>query len=112
MSKISSSFAKHANVYCRGLLLVLLATVAGCSSGPPVQEMSDARQAIAVAREAGASEAAPAELRAAEDYLDSALRNLSRKEYAEARQDAVEAKARARRALASTSGASQNELRR
>ena len=62
--------------------------------------MSDARQAIAVAREAGASQLAPEDLRAAENYLDSALRNLSRKEYGQARIDAIEAKNRALNALA------------
>ena len=61
--------------------------------------MSDARQAIAVAREAVASRVATAELHAAEDYLDSALRHLSRKAYELARSDAIEAKNKALAAL-------------
>ena len=64
--------------------------------------MSDARQAISVAREAGASQYAPEDLRAAENHLDSALRKLTRKEYKEARVDAIEAKNRALDALATT----------
>jgi len=87
-------------------------TVAACTSGPPVQEMSDARQAIAVAREAGASEHAPTDLRAAEDFLDSALRNLSRKEYRLARIDAVEAKNKALAALEIAEGSAPPEPRR
>ena len=75
---------------------------AACSAGPPVQEMSDARQAISVAREAGAAQYAPEDLRAAENHLDSALRNLSKKAYKEARVEAIEAKNRALSALATT----------
>lgn len=83
------------------LFAVLLALTA-CGTGPPVQEMSDARQAISVAREAGASQHAPEQLRAAENHLDSALRKLTRKEYKEARVDAIEAKNRALEALETT----------
>ena len=86
--------------------------LAACSSGPPVQEMSDARQAIAVAREAGASEHAPTDLRAAEDYLDSALRNLSKKAYGQARIDALEAKNKALEALETTENSASDGPRR
>ena len=72
-----------------------------CTTGPPVQEMSDARQAIAVAREAGAAELAPDAFNAAEAYLASAQRNLSEKAYKQARNDAVHAKNMALDALAS-----------
>lgn len=95
----------------RALCLAALLVAAGCSVGPPVQEMSDARQAISAAREAGASDAAPEELRAAEDYLDSALRNLTRKEYGLARDDAREAKDKAVAALATTERATQVDPR-
>ena len=95
----------------RGMLLAALLSLAGCASGPPVQEMSDARQAIAVAREAGASEYSPDELRQAEDHLDSALRNLTHKEYKLARQDAVEAKNAALAALQRTERAASGDPR-
>jgi len=61
--------------------------------------MSDARQAIAVARDAGAAMLAPDELRAAEALLDSAQRKLADKAYRQARDDAVAAKSRALEAL-------------
>jgi len=95
-------FAKCSVLTMRGAALAALLILAACTSGPPVQEMSDARQAIAVAREAGASEYSPEELRQAEDHLDSALRNLTHKEYRLARQNAVEAKNAALAALQRT----------
>jgi hypothetical protein len=81
--------------------VVLLALGSGCESGPPVQEMSDARQAISVAREAGAATVAPDALHEAELLLDSAQKNLADRAYAQARRDATQAKARALHALAS-----------
>jgi uncharacterized protein YgbK (DUF1537 family) len=83
-------------------LFAFLLALSACGTGPPVQEMSDARQAISVAREAGASQYAPDDLRAAENHLDSALRNLSKKEYKQARVEAIEAKNRALAALATS----------
>jgi hypothetical protein len=105
-------FSKWPGWSVRGSVLGVILLAAACSAGPPVQEMSDARQAITAAREAGASDAAPEELRAAEDYLDSALRNLTRKEYGEAREDAREAKSRAVAALETTEQAAENDPRR
>ncbi|MFQ6004438.1 MAG: DUF4398 domain-containing protein [Woeseia sp.] len=61
--------------------------------------MSDARQAIAAAREAGAEDRAAEQLRAAESFLDSAERNLSERAYGPARRDATLAKEKARKAL-------------
>jgi hypothetical protein len=77
-----------------------LALLAACGSGPPVQEMSDARQAIAVAREAGAAERASADLEAAERYLENAQRHLSERAYNAARENALKAKLKALDALA------------
>ncbi len=88
-----------------------LIILAGCETGPPVQEMSDARQAIAVARRAGAAELAPNDLRAAESFLDSAQKKLSQRAYAQARSDAVEAKNRAIDALANAENADQEDPR-
>jgi L-serine deaminase len=70
--------------------------------------MSDARQAIAVARQAGAAQFSPDDLRAAEDYLNSAQTKLSERAYAQARSDAVQAKKRAIIALENSENSNQN----
>ncbi len=75
-----------------GAVVATLSLVSACETAPPVQEMSDARQAIAVAREAGAEAHAAAQLIAAEQFLASAQRNLNDHHYADARRDALEAK--------------------
>ena len=81
------------------LLVLLLIVTAGCQTGPPVQEMSDARQAIAVAKEAGAAQLAAEELRAAEEHLHDAEESLIDKAYAQARRAALQAKRSAMSAL-------------
>lgn len=81
--------------YAAPLVLLLLA---GCAA-PPVQEMSDARQAIRAAQAAGAAEGAPAELAAAEQLIDEAQAYLQRKEYRRAGQAATEAREAAIRAM-------------
>lgn len=86
----------------RCLVLLLLGLLAACQSTPPVQEMSDARQAIAVAKDAGAAVHAAEELQAAEKYLGRAEQRLSEKAYNEARNDALQAKRSALNALAIT----------
>ncbi len=80
-------------------LLVLCCSLAACETAPPVQEMSDARQAIAVAKEAGAADLAAFHLRAAEQYLASAEENLGQRAYHQARRDAKQAKMKALDAL-------------
>jgi hypothetical protein len=79
--------------------LALTLLLAACETAPPVQEMSDARQAITVAREAGAADLAAAELAEAEKYLQNAEEKLDDEEYREARYAALEAKLRAQKAL-------------
>ncbi len=83
----------------QALLLGVLLFAAGCETSPPVQEMSDARQAIAVAKEAGAAEHAAFHLKAAEDYLKSAEERLNDQQYSRARYDAKQAKMKALDAL-------------
>jgi hypothetical protein len=77
----------------------MLLVAAACETAPPVQEMSDARQAIAVAREAGAADLAATELAQAELYLERAEKKLGDHAYREARNDALAAKSRALQAL-------------
>ena len=80
-------------------LLAVCGSLAACETAPPVQEMSDARQAIAVAKEAGAADLAAFHLRAAEQYLASAEENLGQHSYLQARRDAKQAKMKALDAL-------------
>ncbi|MCH8335551.1 MAG: DUF4398 domain-containing protein [Proteobacteria bacterium] len=86
----------------RGLLIAILFIASGCGTSPPVQEMSDARQAIAAAKAAGAEQSAAEDLHAAEAYLDSAQRKLMERAFAQARRDALQAKSKALTALATT----------
>jgi len=76
--------------------IVLVALMAAsCATAPPVQEMSDARQAIAAAREAGAAEFAARQLVKAENLLADAQRQLEAagsSAYWSARQSALSAK--------------------
>ena len=82
------------------LLGVLCLT--GCPSGPPVQEMSDARQAIAAAATAGATPSSSADLYAAQAAITRAETHLEAREYVRARLAAQEAKRHATAALNST----------
>ena len=92
-------------------LLGVLLFAAGCETAPPVQEMSDARQAIAVAKEAGAAEHAAFHLKAAEDYLRSAEEKLNEQQYSRARYDAKQAKMKALDALRAAEQSSAQEER-
>lgn len=76
-----------------GLLIALLFLLSACSVTPPVQEMSDARQAIRAAKEANAEEYAPQKLRSAEDSMDLATRTLEQGEFEAAKMAASVAKA-------------------
>jgi len=72
--------------------------VVACA-GAPVQEMSNARQAIRAARDAGAEQRAPEKLTEAETLLDRAENNLQKRAYRDARRDAIAARDRAAEAL-------------
>jgi len=93
----------------RGIIVALFALLYACGTAAPVQEMSDARQAIAAAKEAGAENHAAEDLRAAEAFLDSAQRNLSERAYGSARRDATLAKEKARKALEVSEGSDEKK---
>lgn len=76
-----------------GFMLVLGIT-AGCATAP-TQEMSDARQAVQAAREAGANQHTPAAMESAEHELSQAEHELRGRNYKIARDDALSAKQRA-----------------
>ena len=80
------------------LPLLCLVAVLGCATAP-VQEMSDARQAIAAAEEAGAAQHAPDSLAAARQALAEAERSLQVRSYGSARVQAISAKTKAVEAL-------------
>jgi len=74
---------------------VLLFSIAACATVPPVQEMSDARQAIAAAKEAGAETYASGQLRQAQDSLvvaEGYLQTGTSSAYWQARKAAISAK--------------------
>ena len=83
---------------CQGLMLALF--LSGCSTTPPTQEMSDARQSVEAAKQAGAVEHAPGPMDSAELLLNKAEVGLRSGNYEEAQQDAIAAKEAARQALA------------
>jgi len=81
---------------------VLVALSVAACAGAPVQEMSNARQAIRAARDAGAAKTAPQTLNEAQTLLDRAEGNLQRREYRDARRDAVAARDKASEALSAS----------
>jgi hypothetical protein len=80
-------------------VFVGVAWLAGCA-GAPVQEMSDARQAIEAAREAGASASSSPDFYAAQAAIARAESHLQAHEYTRARLAAMQAKRHAAAALA------------
>jgi len=88
------------------LAVVAAMLVLSACAGPPVQEMSDARQAIQAAEAAGAQKWAPVPLSQARDFLDSAEKKLEKRAYNGARNDARQARQKAShaRTIAETIG--------
>lgn len=84
-------------------LLTLLLSVGACASAP-VQEMSDARQAIRAAEEAGASEAPSYPLQQARQLLEQAQSELEAGAYLSARRLAQAARDQATLARQVASG--------
>ena len=80
-------------------LLGVVGMLTACLSTPPVQEMSDARQAIAAAEEAEAETHAPAALAEARRLLEVAQRQIQNESFGSARMNAVRAKDQATQAL-------------
>ncbi len=92
-----------------GWMLLLPLLAAGCAVAPPVQEMSDARQAIKAAREADAENYAPDALHAAESQLQHATEQLDAGHYGEARESALTAKQQAVQARDAAVGATERK---
>jgi Domain of unknown function (DUF4398) len=75
-------------------VLLSLAALAGCV-GAPVQEMSNARQAVRAAERAGAMVHAPDDLNEARRLLKQAEANIRHGDYRAARDDAEQSRERA-----------------
>jgi outer membrane murein-binding lipoprotein Lpp len=73
-------------------LYLSVATLAGCAATAPVQEMSDARQALRAAEQAGAQEKALPSYLSARQLLESAEALLLEGEYRAARRKADRAR--------------------
>ncbi len=73
------------------LVAALAALVLSACARAPTQEMSDARQALGAAREAGAERTAPAAYQRALVHLDAATISLQNGAYKSAREEAVAA---------------------
>lgn len=95
---IATKNSKMLRVIATTALLLL----AGCVTAPPVQEMSDARQAITAAEQADAERVAADSLADARRFLAEAERQIQEEAYGPARINAVRAKNRAVLALRST----------
>ena len=85
------------------LISLLCVALWGCASVPihsaPIQEMSDARQAIAAAIKAGATEYSPISFAEAQRLLLEAQGALAGGDYAASREDAIAAQTQALKAL-------------
>lgn len=92
-------------------MLAAIWAVAACVTAPPVQEMSDARQAINAAEEADAAKLAPESLGDARRFLEQAEAQIQQQAYGPARMNAVRAKNRAAQALRSSVAATEPDRR-
>lgn len=93
---------------CSALIVVALLTVVSACAGIPAQEMSNARQAIRAAQDAGANSAAPGEIEKAQAYLGRAEASMQQRLFRQARDEASEARKIATAALEAAQAASRN----
>jgi len=93
-----------------GAIAVVAGLMVGCASAP-VQEMSNARQAIRAAQDAGAASKAPATLTDAQGALNRAETQLNKRFYRAARRSAEEAHSKALAALDQARGTQKDEKR-
>ncbi len=88
--------------------LIAALVIVGCATSPPVQEMSDARQAIAAAEDADAERLAPMPLDDARQYLSQAETQIRARSFVLARTNAIRAKNSAVDALQASQAARQS----
>jgi len=80
------------------LSALVLSGMAACA-GIPAQEMSNARQAIRAAQDAGAAQTAPGEIEKAQGFLLKAEASMQQRLFRQARDEASEARRIATEAL-------------
>jgi len=85
--------------YRNAAIVLAAAVLSACALDPPVEEMSDARQAIAAAEQAEADRFARDAISEARRYLAQAEADLIAQAFGPARTKALHAKDRAVRAL-------------
>ena len=100
LNALQSSPFKHLRVFS-SLLAVLLFFTA-CSLIPPIQEMSNARQSVQSAKDAGAEDVDSKRFSKAKQLLDLASEKMDSGEYIEARNLALEARSIAIKARQAT----------
>ncbi|SEK94547.1 protein of unknown function [Ectothiorhodospira marina] len=83
---------RRGTLYALGLFMGGLLMLSGCATTPPVQEMSDARQALRAAEEAQAPDRAGETYQRSRELLEQAETRLQQGEYRSARYKAKEAK--------------------
>ena len=87
MKLISVSLQSSSSYGLKISFLIFVLVLSACA-GVPVQEMSNARQAVEAARKVGADTRARNELKSAETLLQSAEQALQEGDYKQARRDA------------------------
>lgn len=85
--------------HCLNAFAILACFALTACAGAPVQEMSNARQAIRAARDAGAERVAADQLTQARVFLERAEASLQSRQYRDARRNAVAARGKAVEAL-------------
>ena len=88
----------HRRIPAAVLIGFALLGLAACA-GIPAQEISNARQAIRAAQEAGVAKTAPGEIEKAQAYLAKAEASMQQRLFRQARDEASEARRIAREAL-------------
>jgi hypothetical protein len=83
---------------------LVMSVFTGCASAPPVQQMSDARQALQAAKSVGARTTAPDYYAMAKGHIEKAELALQQGQYSQAREQAEQAKKYALKAHAKAIG--------
>jgi Domain of unknown function (DUF4398) len=101
-ARVKKNMPMSRHTLAASVVSIMWLSLSACATSPPVQEMSDARQAISAAEQADAARLAPVPLGDARRFLAEAEGQLKQEAYGLARMNAVRAKNRAVQALQAT----------